>query len=71
MTDSVREGDETNGLCAHLFFQVRSVSPDRKRDWETIGFFSIFMPFFGEGCSQLTQNFGGKGIMDLVPTFAG
>jgi hypothetical protein len=74
MTGSEREGEETNGLCAHLFFQVRSVSPDRKRDWETLGFLSIFYAIFLEKDahkSQLTHKFGGKVIMDLVATFAG
>ncbi len=47
MTDSEREGEETNNLFAHLFFQLRSVSPDRKRLWN-LGFLSIFYAIFLE-----------------------
>jgi hypothetical protein len=61
MTGSEWEGEETNGLYVHLFFQVRSVSPDRKRDWETMGFLSIFYAIFLEkDAHNWRKNLGGR-----------
>jgi hypothetical protein len=59
MTHSEREGEETN------------LKKQKKRFGKLWCFCPPFMPILRGIYSQLMRKFGGKGIMDLVATFAG